>query len=61
MLLTLLTGIALTISGTFDKVDRGNIDIYHVLLGVRHKPTATVIVSLDAEALGVYPDTPLAF
>jgi adenylate cyclase len=61
MLLSLLIGIFLTISGYLEKIDRFNTDTYHVLSGVRHQPKATVIASLDAESLQFYHDTPLVF
>ena len=61
MILALSLGIELTVSGKFEKLDRGNTDIYHILMGVRYQPKSTVIASLDAAALAVYPNTPLVF
>lgn len=61
MFLSLITGISLTVSGTLERVDRINFDIYHVLADVRHQPKSTVIAALDAEALACYPNTPLVF
>jgi len=61
MLISLLLGVALTVSGQLEKVDQSNIDMYHVITGVRRQPTKTVIVALDSEALDAYPNTPLVF
>jgi adenylate cyclase len=61
MLLSLLLGISLSLSGELDKIDQGNIDIYHVITGARYEAKKTVIVSLDTDALDMYPNTPLVF
>lgn len=59
--LSLITGIVFTVTDFFEKVDTFSSDVFHVLSGVRHQPNATVIASLDSEALAAYPNTPLVF
>lgn len=61
LFLALVGGIVLTLSGALGNMDRVNVDMYHVLAGVRRQPQHTLIGSLDAAALQCYPHTPLAF
>jgi len=61
MVLALLISIQSTVSGSLERIDRLNTDMYHVLAGVRHQPTATLIASIDTDALNFYPNTPLVF
>lgn len=61
MFFSLLTGYFLTKSGYLNDNETLNTDIYHRISGVRHQPTATVVASLDSEALNFYPNTPLVF
>lgn len=59
------TSLAAALAGTglgfFSNMDRWCWDLNHVLAGRRHDPASTLIVSLDAQALAAYPNTPLAF
>jgi len=61
MLIAMSLGVILTLSGELEKVDQRNIDMYHVMTGVRYEPTKTAIAAIDAEALATYPNTPLVF
>jgi len=59
------TSLAAVLAGTglglLSNMDRWCWDLNHVLAGRRHDPASTLIVSLDAQALAAYPNTPLAF
>ena len=61
MLLALCTGIGLTELGRLQVLDVATFDGYHLLLGKRKEPKATLIASMDAESLDLYPNTPLLF